>query len=499
MSDMLSSLERLTRPRILAVGDLILDRYTWGNAERISPEAPVMVLSVDREEVRLGGAASVASLLRALEAEVTLVGIVGDDGPGRVMRKLLADEGIHHEAVLTDGGRQTTSKERFMGRAATRHPQQILRVDREDCASVNADIEQSLLQAFLELLDSHALVLVADYAKGVCTPSLVSQVIQRATAKAIPVFIDPGRIPDYSKYRGASLLVPNRAEAAMASGRKIETSEDALAAAEFLSERGEIPAVLVKLESDGMVLVQAGKEGRHFPTSPRAVYDVTGAGDMVLAVVGLARASGLDWDETIKLANLAAGLEVEKLGVASVTRPELRKALARTHRATPDKLVSLPEMAILAESYRSQGKTIVFTNGCFDLLHVGHVAYLREAAEWGDVLVVAINSDDSVRRLKGPVRPVILQADRAEMLAALGCVAHVLIFNEDTPHELLLRLRPDVLVKGGTYSREEVAGHEIVTGCGGEVAVLQLVAGVSTTKIIDTFMAKNHLPSYPPT
>jgi D-beta-D-heptose 7-phosphate kinase/D-beta-D-heptose 1-phosphate adenosyltransferase len=295
------------------------------------------------------------------------------------------------------------------------------------------------------------------------------------------VLIDPARRADYSAYRGATLLAPNRVEMALAVGRPIRTSDDALAAAFDLRDRLGAGAVLLKLDKGGMVLAAAGVPGRVFPTLPREVCDVTGAGDMVLAMMGLCRASGLDWADAAPLANLAAGLEVERLGVTPVTRAELHAACAA---AEIGKQVTLAHMETLAAGYRKGGKTLVFTNGCFDLLHVFHANYLGEAAALGDVLVVAVNSDASVRRLRGPARPVIKEADCAAMLAALDCVDHVLIFDDDTPHELLRRLRPEILVKGGTYRVEEVVGADVVAAYGGRVCVTGKIDGVSTTDIL---------------
>jgi D-beta-D-heptose 7-phosphate kinase / D-beta-D-heptose 1-phosphate adenosyltransferase len=484
MNSMREAFDCLGTPRILVLGDLMLDRYIWADAERISPEAPVMVLRTEREEVRLGGAASVASLLRALQCPATLAGVIGDDGPGRVVQKLLRDDGIDHNSVSVDDSRLTTSKERYMGRAANRRPQQIFRVDREDRRVIDANIEASLTDAVVAAIPQHAAVLISDYAKGVCTPLLLARVIEAANHHSIPVFVDPARIDDYARYRGATALMPNRHEAEMAAGRRIRTPEDALTAGQWLSERTEIPFVLVKLDCDGMILVSNEKPDRRFSTRPRAVQDVTGAGDMVLAMAGLCRASGLSWDATVPLANLAAGLEVERFGVAAVSRADIAADIGWAAPSRPNKVVSLETGAALADAYRKEGKTLVLTNGCFDLLHVGHVGYLREAARLGDVLIVAVNSDESVRRLKGPTRPVINQEHRAAMLAALECVRHVLIFDEDTPHRLLAHLQPSVLVKGGTYSVDEVVGKEIVLQYGGRVFVTGKLDGVSTTEIL---------------
>lgn len=488
-----TAIDLLGRPRLLVIGDLILDRYTWGDVSRISPEAPVMVMQADREEVRPGGAASVAALLRALEAEVTIAGVTGDDGAGRALRKLLQDDGVNADMVLCDSSRPTTSKERLMGRAAQRHAQQILRVDREETHPLAPDLERQMLDAVLPAIASHAAVLVSDYAKGVCSPVLVRQVIAHATAARVPVLIDPARIGDYSHYHGATLLAPNRVEAEVATGRKIHTPDDALTAAANLRERLQLGAVLVKLDRDGMALVADDEPGSVFATQAREVYDVTGAGDMVLAMIALCRVSGLDWKDAVPLANLAAGLEVEKLGVSLLTRGEIR--IASMVAADRRKLLTLEELEPLADAYLRQGKKLVFTNGCFDLLHIGHANYLHEAARLGDVLIVAVNSDASVRRLKGENRPVIREADRAAMLAALACVDFVLIFEEDTPHDLLRRLKPDVLVKGGTYTVGEVVGKEVVEAYGGAVCVVGRMEGVSTTEILASVQG---IRSWPP-
>jgi D-beta-D-heptose 7-phosphate kinase/D-beta-D-heptose 1-phosphate adenosyltransferase len=482
MLDLLAALDRLQSPRLLVVGDLILDRYTWGDAERVSPEAPVLVLHADEEEIRLGGAASVAFLLRALQAEVHLAGVIGDDAHGRALSRLLEETGINQEMVVTDLSRPTTTKERFMGRAAHRHPQQILRVDREQRRSLDAGLEGQLVGAIERHLPAVQAVLVSDYAKGACTVGLLENVIATANRSDLPVFIDPARGTDIQRYRRATLLAPNRAEAEAATGLPIRSPDDALSAGRNLRETLAVGAVVVKLDSEGMVLIESG-HAEHYPTRARSVYDVTGAGDMVLAMAALCRASGISWDETVRLANVAAGLEVEKLGVAPVTRSEVRAELARAGPAA--KIVDLPELIALVERHRRHGRAIVFTNGCFDLLHVGHARCLQEAARLGHVLIVAINSDAGVRRLKGPTRPVIKQADRAALVASLGCVDHVIVFEEDTPHELLRRLRPDILVKGGTYTLDQVVGREVVESYGGKVCVIPPVPGVSTTAVIN--------------
>lgn len=485
------TLQKIGRPRVLVLGDLVLDRYTSGNAERVSPEAPVLVLAAENQEARLGGAASVAGLLRGLDASVALAGVLGDDQPGGTLRGLLDEQGIDQTLVLCDRTRRTTTKERFLGRAGGRSPHQVLRVDWESREPLEARLEERLLQAVVRRLSDYQVVLISDYAKGVCTPRLLEKIIAAAKGLGLPVLVDPARIADYSRYRGATVLVPNRTETSLATGRTVRTPEDAIVCGRQLLLNCRTEAVVVKLDCEGMVYVTAGA-GEHASTGPREVHDVTGAGDMVLAMLGLCQGAPLP--EAVRLANVAAGLEVQRLGVVPISRDEIRAELGviestpevtgRAKQLARDKLVTLDEMSYLAEVYRRVGKKIVLTNGCFDLLHAGHAAYLEEASRLGDVLVVAVNSDRSVRALKGPGRPVLPERNRAGLLASLSVVDHVLVFDEDTPHKVLRYVRPDVLAKGGDYTPSDVIGREVVLGYGGKVQVMGKVEGVSTSEIL---------------
>ena len=477
-------------PRVLVLGDVILDRYVYGEAERVSPEAPVLVVRADSEETRLGGAASVARLLRGLDAEVVLAGVVGDDASARFVRELLRADEIGDSLVLNDSSRPTTTKERLVGRAANRHLHQIVRIDREVRTPLDETLQQQLARLISDQLGEFQAVLISDYAKGVCTPDLLATVISAAKRLGVPVLVDPARIADYSRYQGCDLMTPNRVEAELASDVRVASPTDAALAGRTLCDKFDLSAVLVTLDKDGMVLVTNCQDGGSldppyelFPTRPREVYDITGAGDMVLAMLGHCLAEGRSLPDAIRLANVAAGLEVERQGVAPVSWTEILAECQHDRRPiAADKLVTLDAMAVLAESYRQTGRRIVFTNGCFDLLHVGHVSLLEEAARLGDVLVIAVNSDASVRRVKGPSRPVIAEQNRAAMLASLGCVSHVLVFEEDTPHELLRRLRPDVLAKGGTTA--DIVGREVVESYGGQVVRLGQFGNNSTTNIV---------------
>ncbi len=496
-SQLLDVLQHLTSPRVLVLGDLILDRYTRGNAERVSQEAPILVLLADEREELLGGAANVCHMLRELECEVACAGVVGDDEAGRSVRRLLSDVGIGCDALLTDTSRPTTVKERFIGRVGGLRPGQMLRVDHEVRTPLSQELADQLLERVQQAITEFDIVLISDYAKGVCTPTVTQALIQAARAAGKPVLVDPLRGGDYQQYRGATLLKPNRVETELAAGHKIITSDDAVRAGSRLCADLDIELAVITLDRQGMALVHRDGHGQIVPTRARSVYDITGAGDMVLAMLAAAIGGGATAEEAVHLANAAAGLEVERAGVAVINKQEIADELSSGVRHGRSKVFSLEQATAWAQEQRRQGQRIVFTNGCFDLLHVGHVTYLAEAAALGDQLVVGINSDASVRRLKGPTRPVINEVDRAAVLAALSCVGAVVVFDEDTPHQLLHAIRPDVLVKGGTYSVDEVVGKEVVEAYGGNVCVVGAIDGVSTTDIIDSATKQQSLPASP--
>ncbi|MCE9557005.1 MAG: D-glycero-beta-D-manno-heptose 1-phosphate adenylyltransferase [Planctomycetes bacterium] len=473
-----------TDSTILVLGDLMLDRYTWGDVQRISPEAPVLVLHVDHRESRLGGAASACYLAAGLNAKTVLIGVVGDDPGGVQIQALAAQSNIDLAGVVVDPHRQTTVKERFMGKAATRHPQQVLRVDDEINRPLSPDVEALLCEQIDKSLPACDAVLISDYNKGVCTPALLQHVISAARARHIPVIVDPASIADYSRYRGATLITPNRRETRLATQITIEKPEDALAAGKKLCESLDLQAAVITLDRDGILLVYADGRAESFGTEARDVYDITGAGDMVLAMVGRCVASGILLPETMRLANVAAGLEVERLGVQQVSLDEIRRYLTTQRRKSAKKVVGLDELVEILVKERQRSRRIVFTNGCFDILHYGHTSYLEQAAAMGDLLIVGLNSDSSVREARGPTRPINQEIQRAGVLAALGCVDYVVIFSEATPHHLLEQIRPDVLVKGGDYTESTVVGREIVEAYGGRVCVADKVEGCSTTNIL---------------
>jgi D-beta-D-heptose 7-phosphate kinase/D-beta-D-heptose 1-phosphate adenosyltransferase len=495
-ADLIDLVQRLGQPRVLVVGDVMLDRYVWGDAERISQEAPVILLHADRREERLGGASSVATMLRALGARVALAGVVGKDADGQRLRQMLLDLGIDHEAVVVDPDRPTTVKERYIGRAQHRHPQQMIRVDYETRRPLPAGVERELCAVLAQQVRKADIVLVSDYDKGVCTPGLMAAVIAGARGCGVRVLADPVRGPDYRKYHGCSAITPNRLEAGLATGRVLPTAAEALAAGAHLRELLDLEAAVVTLDREGMVLVHADGRGQAFATRPRQVYDITGAGDMVLAVLGMALAAGADYDPAVRLANVAGGLEVEKIGVATVTRDEILRDLLRTSQSALagqppglEKVLTRDALAHELDSRRRLGQRVAFTNGCFDVLHAGHVQYLQEARAQADVLVVGLNGDGGVRALKGDDRPVHPVEARALVLAALQAVDYITVFDEPTPLDLVRSLRPDVLVKGADYRKDEVVGADVVEGYGGRVHLAALREGYSTTRLLQRLQA----------
>lgn len=460
----------------------MLDRYLWGEVERISPEAPVPVVRVGRQEHRLGGAGSVTAMLAALEADVTLAAVAGDDPEGGTARRLLEEIGVPLQPVLADPSRPTTLKERLLGRTHGRYAQQMIRVDREDARPLDGPLADKLLKHVWERLDGTDLIVVSDYGKGVCAGETAPKLVAIARAAGVPVLVDPARGTDYRRYAGATAVTPNRTEAGEAAGMSITSPQNGLEAALRLVAFG-IESAVVTLDRDGMAWADRRGRSRLFPVRARQVYDITGAGDMVIAALGFALALGADMPTGIELANLAAGLEVERLGVVPVTRQEIAEEITHNPHATGHKIVSVDQLQHRLAHRRQRGERIAMTNGCYDLLHPGHVASLQEARRHGDCLVVGLNSDRSVRELKGPDRPIIDETGRSEMLAALACVDYVVLFDDAEVTGLVAQVRPDVLVKSDQYAPEEVVGHEVVQSYGGQIALARTCPGYSTTQL----------------
>ncbi len=470
-------LAALTRPRVLIVGDLIIDRYVTGDVLRISPEAPIPVLSARSSELRLGGAGNVASNLRAMQAEVDIVGVVGEDSLGGSLRAMLAELGAGVEGLVVDPSRPTIEKTRMLSGV-----HQMLRVDWEDASALAAPITARLLGALQGAIERAEAVVLSDYGKGVLSDEMIAGAIRLARARRIPCLVDPKR-EDFRAYRGATLITPNRKEAEQALGRRIARIEDLPAAADELIRQAELESIVITLGAEGIYYrTREGREARA-PAQARAVFDVTGAGDTVVAHLALYLAGGFDMDTAISLANHAAGIVVGRLGTYSVTRAELAARLAG-EPSHAGKLVDEATLAHLVESWRAAGRRIVFTNGCFDVLHAGHIGYLRFARSKGDVLIIGVNDDASVQRAKGAGRPVNPLADRMLVLSALEMVEAVVPFSEDTPARLIERITPHVLVKGEDWKDKGVVGREWVEAHGGQVVLAPMLPGRSTSEIL---------------
>jgi D-beta-D-heptose 7-phosphate kinase/D-beta-D-heptose 1-phosphate adenosyltransferase len=458
--------------RVLVVGDLMLDRYWFGPTSRISPEAPVPVVKVTSSEDRAGGAANVAMNLASLGAGTILTGLVGPDDNGARLRELLEDRGVRYAAV-TAAQRPTITKLRVLSRN-----QQLIRLDTED-AFTPADAEP-VAAAVGRALAGVAACVLSDYGKG--TLADAPAIIRRCRDAGVPVLVDP-KGTDFGRYRGATALTPNLAEFEAVAGAARD-DDDLLRRGRHVQQDLELGALVVTLSERGMVVIPAAGEPVFLPARAREVFDVTGAGDTVIAVLAAGMAAGMALTDAAALANLAAGLVVRKIGVASVTPSELRLALHEQGQGGRG-LLARPEAALVAAEARGRGERVVMTNGCFDILHTGHVAYLEEAKALGDRLLVAVNDDASVTRLKGPGRPINPLADRMAVLAGLAAVDWVVPFHEDTPEALVGEVLPAVLVKGGDYRAEDIAGGRIVLEHGGRVEVLSYREGRSTSRIVD--------------
>jgi len=485
-TELINLIDRWQTKRILVAGDFMLDRHTFGDADRLSPDAPVPVLSSVRESHQAGGAANVSMDLCALRSHVTTLGVMGNDDAGRVLREKLEQAGCDTAGLIAADDRPTTVKHSFVGLAQHRHPQKMFRVDTEDSTPLPDSLRDQLLERAAALLDDTDILCIEDYNKGVLSARVCQGLIELAKARNVPVMVDPAAIDDYSKYRGATCLTPNRTEAERVTGLSDLGADEAQLRDMVgrLIDALSLDTLVLTLDKQGAMLARRGEDPVIVPTRARQVYDVTGAGDEVLAMLAAARANGADWRAAVALANVAAGLEVERFGVVPIELDEVLLALLRQNHDEFGKRRELSALLPELAAYRTQGKTVAFTNGCFDILHAGHVQFLREARKQGDLLVVGLNSDASIRRIKGDDRPVNHEADRVMVLSELESVDYIVVFDDDTPIELIEAIRPSVLVKGADYTREQVVGHEVVERHGGRIALVDLVEGRSTTNII---------------
>ena len=471
--------ERLAKARVLVLGDVMLDRYVYGAVERMSPEAPVPVLRRQSERAMAGGAGNVARNIAALGGKVRLLGLVGDDAAGRELSAMLADEPGISANLIADPDRATTVKTRFVaGR------QQLLRVDGETPAPASAASAAALHASIDTALPHVDIILLSDYAKGVLADEVLQRAIARAHHTGKKLIVDP-KSRDFGRYAGADLLTPNRGELAAATGIAGEDDASVANAAREAMKSANVGAVLATRGERGMTLVARDSTPLHLPAEAREVFDVSGAGDTVIAVLAAALAVGADLPQAARLANTAAGIATSKLGTAVVHPADLLGALqARDVLASEAKVVGLESALERVQRWRSAGEKIAFTNGCFDLIHPGHVSLLSQARGSADRLIVGLNSDASIRRLKGKDRPVQNETARGIVLASMGAVDLVILFEEDTPIELIRAIRPDVLVKGADYRVDQVVGADVVQAYGGRVMLAELLPGHSTTGTI---------------
>jgi D-beta-D-heptose 7-phosphate kinase / D-beta-D-heptose 1-phosphate adenosyltransferase len=480
---LLKAVTNMGSPKVLLLGDFMLDVYIYGDATRISPEAPVPVLRVVRREFNCGGAGFVAADIAALGGVAVCVGYIGADEHGRMLSKMLQEKGADISRLVTVESRPTITKSRLIGLAQHRHKQQIIRFDDEVADPLDEAMQAKLLASYREKLPGADVVCIQDYNKGVLSPAVCKEAIRLARAAGKKVLIDPWPASDYSKYEGATLVTPNRREASMAVGFEVESLDAARRAAGVLKESLKLEAAVITLDKEGAWL-RNDTVDELVPAVPREVYDVSGAGDMVLASLAMTTAAGIDHLTSVQIANLAAGVQVEKFGAATVTVDEVVNEIVRLHRGSEGKIRPVEHIAREMQWHRKQGEKIVFTNGCFDVLHRGHTEYLQFCKSCGDIVVVGLNSDRSVREIKGPDRPINNQHDRGAVLASLESVDYVVVFDEATPLELIKTVRPDVLVKGEDWKDKGVVGREFVESYGGKVMLAKLVEGKSSTSTI---------------
>lgn len=461
------------KPKILVLGDLMIDHYLWGSCERISPEAPVQVVDISRETTVLGGGGNVINNLKALGASVSVSSVIGDDANGAELINMLKAIGVETDKIITQKERKTSKKSRVIASS-----QQVLRYDKESKEQISDALADEIVNSLNDTICDYDAVILSDYGKGVLSEALCQGIIKLCAKNGVKVLVDP-KGSDYSKYRGAYLLTPNKKEAVIATKIDIKDKESLQKALLKLKQECDLAISLITLSEDGIATYD--KELKLFPTVAKEVFDVTGAGDTVIASIAFALSAKKSIEEAAAFANLAAGVVVGKIGSATVTLGEIEEYEAALHKSTSDAHIkSFEEIKAIVDRYRKNGKKVVFTNGCFDILHVGHVKYLQEAKSFGDVLIVGLNSDASVSRLKGPSRPVNIAQDRAYLLAALEAVDFVVPFENDTPHELIKMIKPDILVKGGDYKGKDVVGTEFAD----ELKLVDFVDGKSTTKTI---------------
>ncbi|MBU6390670.1 MAG: D-glycero-beta-D-manno-heptose 1-phosphate adenylyltransferase [Planctomycetes bacterium] len=493
MDKVFNIISNLGSPKIMVIGDLMLDKYVWGEVKRISQEAPIPVINVSSEDVRPGGAGSVVNNLKTLGAQVFACGIIGDDTHGHTLLNIFKNMGVDTAGIIIDKSRPTILKMRLMGHLQTagKGVQQLLRVDYEKTHVISMETEAQLNVYLNKTISACDMVLVSDMNKGLLSHSLLKTIVALCKKHKKIAIVDPKLVSDYSCYEGFTAMTPNRNETETATGIKITDSDSLNHAGRKLVSRLSLEYCIITLDRDGMFLYHKNGNGKIIPTTPRNVFDVTGAGDMVLSMFGMVVGSGHSFEDAAPLANIAAGIEVGKIGATPVSKGEILGELMIGRNQLSSKIKDVEVLVGILNEHRKKNDKIVFTNGCFDILHVGHIEYLKFARKQGDLLVVGLNTDRSVKSLKGPSRPFVSEAERAKMLAALEDITYVALFDELTPMSLIKVVKPDVLVKGEDWKDVGVVGKEFVESYGGKVVLAPLVEGVSTTNIVSRII-NNH-------
>ncbi len=493
MDKLFNIISNLGSPKIMVIGDLMLDKYVWGEVKRISQEAPIPVINVSSEDVRPGGAGSVVNNLKTLGAQVCACGIIGDDAHGHTLMDIFRQLEVDTTGVVIDKSRPTIMKMRLMGHLQTagKGVQQLLRVDYEKTHAISAEIETQLTNYLHKTIPLCDIVLVSDMNKGLLSKSFLNTIAAMCKQHKKIAIVDPKLVNDYACYEGFTAMTPNRFETELATGIKITDNDSLHRAGNKLALNLSLEYCIITVDKDGMFLYHRSGSGKIIPTVPRAVSDVTGAGDMVLSMFGMVIGSGHSFEEAAPLANVAAGIEVGKIGATPVSKGEILDELMGGKNELSGKIKDVELLVGILNEHRKKNDKIVFTNGCFDILHIGHIEYLKFARKQGDILVIGLNTDRSVRSLKGPTRPFVSELERAKMLAALEDVTYVVLFDEQTPLHLISAIKPDVLVKGEDWRNAGAVGSEIVESYGGKVVFAPLVEGISTTNIVSRIIKRH--------
>ena len=461
-------------PNILVIGDLMIDHYLWGSCSRISPEAPVQVIDINNESTLLGGAGNVINNLKTLGANVDIISVIGECGVSKELRKLLSSNQLNTHYLITQKDRITSKKSRIIS-----DQQQVVRYDRESVEEININSQLAITEIFDKVINNYDVILLSDYGKGVLTFKLTQSLIRIAKKNNKKILVDPKGL-DFSKYKGAYLLTPNKKEASEATNIPILDNDSLLRAIQNLKNQYQLDVSLITLSEQGVAIFD--KELRIHPTTAREVFDVTGAGDTILASLGFALACNENIDAAIKFANLASGVVVGKIGSATVTLNEIIEYESSLNKSSSDEHIKTwSDIFSIVSELKNKSKKIIFTNGCFDILHIGHIKYLEKAKSYGDILILGLNSDDSVQKLKGENRPINTQIDRAYILASIEVVDYVVIFEDETPLDLIKLIQPDVLVKGGDYVGEKIVGQDVAK----ELKIVEFIDDKSTTKTIE--------------